>query len=48
MRKANVTKIKRKGKSPLLVSGKLTAAEHKLLEEALNETTPRVLREKFK
>jgi ribosome-binding protein aMBF1 (putative translation factor) len=39
------TKIKRQGKSPLAVSGKLTAAERKLLEEALNETTPRTLRE---
>ena len=39
------TNVKRQGKSPLDVSGKLTSAERKLLEEALNETQPRTLRE---
>jgi hypothetical protein len=48
MRKKNITKIKRRGKPPLAVSGKLTAAERKLLEDALNETTPRILREEFR
>jgi hypothetical protein len=45
MPKANTTKIKRKGKLPLLVSEKLTAAECKLLEDALNEITSRTLLE---
>ena len=39
------TNVKRQGKSPLDVSGKLTSAERQLLEEALNETQPRTLRE---
>jgi ribosome-binding protein aMBF1 (putative translation factor) len=44
MKKINPTNIKRQHKPPLAVSGKLTAAERKLLETALNETKPRTLR----
>jgi ribosome-binding protein aMBF1 (putative translation factor) len=39
------TNVKRRGKSPLAVSGKLTASERKILEAALSETKPRKLRE---
>ncbi len=42
------TNVKRQGKSPLAVSGNLTAAERKLLESALSETTPRTLRKEAK
>jgi ribosome-binding protein aMBF1 (putative translation factor) len=38
------TNLKRQSKSPLAVSGKLSATERNLLEAALNETKPRTLR----
>ncbi len=44
MKKINPTNIKRQHKPALAVSGKLTSAERKRLETALNETKPRTLR----